>query len=348
MIDLAVRARFHLLFAQVRGRGDAYYRSPYEPPGLSLPQPPAEFDPLAYLLTQAHAAGIAVHAWVNVYYVWSDGNAQPPEGHIVREHPEWLLTDDQERRMDEFPVGHWTGSGLEGYFVSPASRAAREHTVAVIEDLVRRYAVDGIHLDYLRYPGDRFGFGTGERTRFALEYGVDPLELRRERPRVTGIIGALGAESLDELVIEWRAQQIDSLVAAVREAIGPLPLSAAVIPDHITARRRKGQDWVRWVQRGAVDFVALMAYSYQPDELQREIHYLRNVTGLDKLLVGLPLFDGRARFLEPSVALLREEGVMGYSLFSYRQLAEHPFSVKFLESVFLAEPDSLDPHLPDN
>ena len=341
VIDIAQRGRFQLLFVQVRGRGDAYYRSPYEPPGLSLKQPPSVFDPLAYLLARAHEAGIAVHAWVNVYYVWSDDGSEPPAGHIVREHPEWLLTDDRGERMDRFPVDHWTDNGLEGYFVSPANRAAREHTVAVIEDLAQRYEIDGVHLDYVRYPGMGFGYSKAERTHFALEYGADPAELRRDRERIADIIGDEGVGSLDELLIEWRTQQVDSLVMGVRRAIAPMPLSAAVIPDHVRARDEKGQDWVYWLQHGLVDFVVLMAYSYRPDELQREITYLNNVVGLDRLVVGLPLFDGRARYLEPSVALLRQEGIKGFSLFSYRQLANNPFSLGFLESVFLAPADSL-------
>ncbi|MBI4720887.1 MAG: family 10 glycosylhydrolase [Chitinivibrionia bacterium] len=295
LVDIAVRARFHVIFAQV-------------------------------------------HAWVNILYVWSDGRAAPPENHVIRLHPDWILTDDRGRRMDEFPVEYWTERGFEGYYLSPALREVREYTASVIEDLAGKYPIDGVHLDYIRYPGKLFGYGEYERTDFALRCGVDPLLLLDDRPRITNVIGETGAMSLDAQLAEWRVQQIDSLVAAIRQAVPGLTLSAAVVSD-LDQARQKGQDWAGWVQNGLVDFAVLMAYGYRPEPLQRHIQHLKNVMSTDRFVVGLPLFDGRAQYLERSVSLLREEGVSGYSLFSYKQLADNPFSVGFLGQVFFGEPE---------
>jgi uncharacterized lipoprotein YddW (UPF0748 family) len=341
MIDVAVRARFHIIFAQVRGRGDAFYRSALEPLGIELEKPLSEFDPLRYLLDRAHGEGIQVHAWVNVFYVWSDGHAEPPHGHVVHLHPEWLLTDESGRRMDELGIDSLNSLGIEGYFLSPASGEVRKYTVEVIKDIVSAYDVDGIHLDYIRFPGPEYGYSKEDRTSFALRYGVDPLDLIDNRRSIVNLIGEEGAESLDGLFRSWRVQQVDSMVAAVRNALGVLPLSAAVIADPREASRLKAQDWTRWVQKRYVDFVVLMAYNLPPEKLRDVARYLNNAIGVDRYLVGLPLFGGRARYLAPSVSLLRKEGVIGYSLFSYRQLAEHPFSIRFLNSVFLEkeEPD---------
>ncbi|UCH84032.1 MAG: family 10 glycosylhydrolase, partial [Candidatus Latescibacterota bacterium] len=163
-VDYAVRARFHMLFVQVRGRADAYYRSDIEPAARGLERPLEVFDPLAYFLLRAHEAGIAVHAWINVFYVWSDHENPPPDDHIVRTHPEWLVANREGVQMNELPVSVWTHRGLEGYFVSPGNPDARRHIVEVVRDITSRYAVDGIHLDYVRYPGVDFDYSKAQRT----------------------------------------------------------------------------------------------------------------------------------------------------------------------------------------
>src|SRR5262245_3381523 len=65
-VDQARAAGINALFVQVRGRGDAFYRSDLAPRSALLDEAPADFDPLARLLARAHASGLQVHAWINV------------------------------------------------------------------------------------------------------------------------------------------------------------------------------------------------------------------------------------------------------------------------------------------
>jgi uncharacterized lipoprotein YddW (UPF0748 family) len=344
MVDYAIRARFQLLFVQVRGRADAYYRSDLEPEGLSLKQPIAQFDPLDYFLTRCREAGISVHAWVNVFLVWSDGSRKPPPGHLAAEHPEWLVTNVSGLRMDQRALDEWLAEGQTGYFVSPSRADVREHTTRVIQEIASRYRVDGIHLDYIRYPGPQFDFGPSERTMFALRYGIDPVwfagpgrwDPANPDRRMLDEPGV--PEVLDSLRVEWRAAQVESLLVSIRRAIGPVPLSAAVLPEPERARADEGQDWIGWIQKGLVDFVVPMAYTQEPGELVRLVEKLRRMIGVDRLLMGLPVFDGRERYLGYSVSLLRRQGVIGYSLFSANELEKEPYSLPFLERVFPETP----------
>jgi uncharacterized lipoprotein YddW (UPF0748 family) len=335
-VDYAARARFHLLFVQVRGRGDAYYLSELEPPAPRLERPLDVFDPLAYFLERAHSEGIAVHAWINVCYVWSNPEVRPPPTHVATEHPEWLMTSRDSVRMDERPLDHWRSRGLEGYYVSPGNPAVRKHTIEVVSDIVSRYPVDGVHLDYIRYPSRAFDFSPADRTEFALHYGVDPMLLEREDDELVRLVGEEDFVLLDSLRTEWRVSQVDSIVRMVRTAIGDRPLSAAVFPDFATARVTKGQDWLRWVHDGLVDFVVPMAYTLEPADLSERVRLIARTIGSDRFLVGLPVYDGKSSYLGYSVSLLRRQGVLGYSLFSYNALAEERFSLQFLERVFLA------------
>ena len=132
---------------QVRGRGDAYYASRLEPRAETLSSD--GFDPLAHLVRAGAAVGVRVHAWGNVFFVWSSPEGALPKSseHLVRRHPDWLLRPAGVKYLD--PVG---GSDWEGIYIDPKNVAAREHTLAVFADIASRYRIEGFHYDYVRYP----------------------------------------------------------------------------------------------------------------------------------------------------------------------------------------------------
>jgi uncharacterized lipoprotein YddW (UPF0748 family) len=347
LVDFAAQTRFHMLFVQVRGRGDAYYVSAIDPPAPALKAPLADFDPLRYLLSLAHREGIAVHAWINVNYVWSNPDAAPPPTHLVTRHPEWILTDARGTRMDKVPVSKWKAERMEGYFLSPGIAAFRRHMANVVRELVTTYDIDGVHLDYIRYPNKTYSFDPYSRSAFALKWGVDPVELARNRRGVEKVVGSPALGAMDSIYSETRVAQIDSMVAAIHAACGKKPLSAAVIADPATARSDKGQDWSRWVHRQWVDFVVPMAYSMPPLEIEGRAVIYHRLVGVDRVLIGLGVYDGRDEFLAESVELLREVGVAGYAIFSYNALDELVDGAALIEEAVLppdttgAETDSL-------
>jgi uncharacterized lipoprotein YddW (UPF0748 family) len=347
VVDFAVQTRFHVLFVQVRGRADAYYQSSLDPPSPALKAPLSDFDPLRYLLTLAHRAGIEVHAWLNVCYAWSDAKNAPPSSHLVARHPEWVLTDSRGVRMDRVPVSKWKSERMEGYFLSPGVAEFRTHMAAVVNELVTAYDVDGIHLDYIRYPNREYSFDAESRSRFLLAYGVDPVEIARNRAALERTVGPRALAAMDSLQSESRAAQVDSLVAAIHGACGGRPLSAAVVADAAEARADKGQDWARWVHRGWVDFVVPMAYSMPPLEIEARARVYNRLVGVDHVLIGLGVYDGRDEYLAEAVELLRDVPVAGYAIFSYNVLEENIDGAALIETALLppdtteAEEDSL-------
>jgi len=341
MIDFAKQARIHLLFVQVRGRGDAYYRSSLVPPGSELEFSLDTFDPLEHVLVLAREAGISVHAWVNVYYVWSNPDVPPPAGHVLAQHPEWALSDGAGMTMIERKLQWWQQEGIEGYYLSPAIPEVRQHLLDVVGELLSSYSVDGIHLDYVRYPGRDWGFDAAGRTDFALRWGVDPVRLRVEREAIEANIGARAVSAMDSLYIESRVAAIDSFVIGLRVLTGDLPLSAAVMPDAEVARYDKGQGWMRWVHQRWVDFVVPMMYNDRPGDARDRIRILHNSIGHDRLLAGLALHDGRHLYLPRLITALREEHTLGYSLFSYNVLADMRFPVRLIDEAFVAEGEEM-------
>ena len=81
---------FNHIFVQVRGRGDSFYNSEFVPKSI-LVDP--NFDPLNYLINKCKSKNIKVHAWINVYYLWSSKKHPPQNDHLFFQRPEWI---DQE------------------------------------------------------------------------------------------------------------------------------------------------------------------------------------------------------------------------------------------------------------
>jgi uncharacterized lipoprotein YddW (UPF0748 family) len=342
VVDFATQTRTHMLFVQVRGRADSFYRSAIEPPAAILTAPLADFDPLEYLITLAHRDGIAVHAWINVFLVWSDMSRTPPGGHLAARHPDWLVTDADGVRMDRIPSSRWKRAGLEGWFVSPGNLEMRAHMARVVKELVTQYEIDGIHLDYIRYPNRDYTFDPASRSTFALKWGVDPAEASHgDRAAMQRLIGPGALTLIDSLYAEWRVQNVDSMVATIRRACGTKALSAAVVPDPATARRENGQDWASWVHNGWADFVVPMAYNFPPLELEHRAVVYNRMLGEDRWLMGLGVFDGRDEYLAESVELLREVGVAGYAIFSYNVLEKEGYGAELIENALLP-PDTAD------
>ena len=125
--------------AQMRPFGDALYESSLFPwshlcTGTQGQAP--GFDPLDVLITEAHARGLSLEAWINPYRLKSSA-AMPPsigETNLMHIHPEWCCT-----------VG-------EGVYLNPAIPEAAAYVVQGVAELVERYAVDGIHFDDYFYP----------------------------------------------------------------------------------------------------------------------------------------------------------------------------------------------------
>ena len=195
LVRSARASGFNTLLVQVRGRGDAYFADGLEPRADGLAAQRADFDPLQTVITRARAEGLRVHAWVNVNLVASAAELPAGRGHIVYRHPEWLMVPKPlavelaraGSRSPEFlgRLARWTRAAeeVEGLFASPGLPDAAAHTVAVIDDLVARYPVDGVHLDYLRYPGPEFDYNLGVLREFRADLEPQLPEAERRRLR---------------------------------------------------------------------------------------------------------------------------------------------------------------------
>ncbi|MFN6964531.1 MAG: glycoside hydrolase family 10 protein [Pyrinomonadaceae bacterium] len=136
-LDLAQKLRLNAVVFQVRPMADAVYRSRLEPWSEFLTGQMGkaqDFDPLAFLVTEAHRRGILVHAWFNPYRAFHPSAKTISDYHISKTHPEFVRDYGRYKWLD------------------PTDAAAQRHSLEVIKDVVRRYDVDGVHFDDYFYP----------------------------------------------------------------------------------------------------------------------------------------------------------------------------------------------------
>jgi len=139
-LDMHKRNGMNAVIVQVRPSADAFYPSKLEPwsqwlTGVQGKSPSPYYDPLQFMIEEAHKRGMEFHAWLNPYRAnFNVNSASIASNHITRIHPDWFLT-----------------YGGKKYF-DPSNKAGQDHVVAVVRDIVRRYDVDAIHMDDYFYP----------------------------------------------------------------------------------------------------------------------------------------------------------------------------------------------------
>jgi len=134
ILDDHKAANMNAVLWQARQSGTAYYNSSYEPWGYYAGYSDPGYDPLEYVIQEAHKRGIEVHAWFNAFHASSLHAGAP-----AAEHPDWVCRDQSGIPMNESRA------------LSPGMTAVREYTLNAAMEMVNNYAIDGIHLDYIRW-----------------------------------------------------------------------------------------------------------------------------------------------------------------------------------------------------
>ncbi len=331
-VELAHRGGFNTLFVQVRGRGDAYYRSRYEPRAEPLAEQSESFDPLAHMLACAGEVGLKVHAWLNVFYIWNE--PQPPQSkhHLFHRSPDWIARD----RYNRYQMT--TTSAVEGVYLCPSHSGVRAHLLKVFADVAQQYrTLSGIHLDYVRYPNADYCYCEGCRTRFVawLQNRLPSHRARALRVRFKEPLAWIRAFPSEWSL--WRREQVNIFVRQLSQklrALNPqLVLSAAVWAGYAHAYRNKFQDWRRWLQQDWLDTLVLMAYNPNTQVVLKQLREAKS------LLKGRPLIGGIGAWLIPpqstlsKIQAVRQLGLRGFSLFSYDALTEGGNRSDYLEAL---------------
>ncbi|MGE0399421.1 MAG: glycoside hydrolase family 10 protein [Kofleriaceae bacterium] len=317
IIDRAAAAHFNAVFLQVRGEGDAYYRSAHEPWSRrlagALGRDPG-WDPLQVAIDRAHAHGMELHAYVNVFSAWPTSLALPaaegPTQHPLYAHPDWLAVTSAHVNADS-----------EYRWFSAGNPAVRAHNVAVVTDLLASYAVDGLHLDRIRQPGSDYSHDAVTEAAYTAAKAQDP---------------ALTWSRFMRAQVDAMVADIHAAVVATRPAA---KLSAAVwgiyepLPGCSTSQglRDYHQDSLAWLDREIMDALAPMMYwSIEPGACTDWATLARGFIaerGTRQIWAGMhALDDGAFDFaqIRARVDLARTDGAQGVMVYASTYLDEDP------------------------
>jgi uncharacterized lipoprotein YddW (UPF0748 family) len=342
IMENAARANFNIVYFQARASGDAYYRSEIEPCAArlcgKLGGTPA-YDPLDVAIREGHRRGLEVHAYLNALTARPagiEGQCRPmPEPdpgnprHILLQHPEWVMSDRNGRRLP-------CPNGEEYVWLSPSFAGVRTQLARVAADIARRYDVDGIHLDRIRYPGNAWSWDAVSRAEFGRNPDQYPAEWREYR---TGLVNKMVRETYDS-------------VTAVKPA---LVVSAAVWGIYTDAWNWKTlagktdlmQDGRAWARDGYMDVLVPMTYSRIKEHcaridwgcmLDEQLKGSERETGR-QMYIGIDASKG-AREVVSQIRMARERGATGMAVFSYSAL-DGSRAWGLLASTVFSEPASV-------
>lgn len=319
MLSEAIAANLTDILIEVRYRSDALYKPNRNKDSYPNPEPRSYilpdngFDPLEYTLRKAQPLNLKVHAWVVVFNATPLNNGHLANNYIYRNHFNWITHDRNGKQMNS--------PEQFGYFIDPGVPEVREHVLNVLSDLVSGYPeLDGLHLDYIRYPNTTWGY--------------HPISVQRyETHKITH-----GYMSWNQ----WRIMQVTSFVDQVSrqvKSINPsILLSAAVFANYTDAVNAYAQEWKDWLDKGLVDQIYPMAYNVDLSEYNRHLSTIAAMGYNDRIVIGVRAWDANGGSLLSSnpnafsryyvedvatrIAINRESRFAGTALFSYDGLVK--------------------------
>jgi uncharacterized lipoprotein YddW (UPF0748 family) len=234
-----------------------------------------DFDPLDDVIEKAHAAGIEVHAWVNATPIWNAATPPPDPNHVLNTNGHDATGADRwlTKRSDGAEIG---GANMRN--IDVANAAATDYVVDGIASIVREYDVDGINLDYIRYPDDN----PADPDNYQSDWGYSEVSLARFQA-ATGRTDI--PEPSDDEFSDWRREQLTDFVRKIYLTMYELDPQAALSINGITywygpqteggweATRTYAevlQDWRAWLAEGIIDVNVAMNYkrNWLPEQAQ--------------------------------------------------------------------------------
>lgn len=228
-------AGVNIVLPNMAWAGMAHYASKILPQSKTFKQ---YGDQLSQCVTAARKHGLEIHVWK---ITWNLEGA--PKGFV-----------EKMRKEGRTQVSS-TGKPLN--WLCPSHPKNVQLELESMLEIVSNYDVDGIHLDYIRYPGSHACYCEECRKRFTLA-------TRQQIEKwPTAVLPKSGTYS--DKYIEWRSQQITRLVRLLykrmRETNPDIKLSAAVFGGYPACVPSIGQDWIAWAKAGYIDFVCPMNYT---------------------------------------------------------------------------------------
>jgi uncharacterized lipoprotein YddW (UPF0748 family) len=336
LMNMGAKCGLTDLFIQVRGRGELYYESKLEPKTPEILD--KNFDPLAYILSHPLAKNFRIHAWLNVFFIWSADTLPRLHNHIINKRPDWLAYSKINGNMlMQYPKSAKIENS-EGIYVSPLHPEVQQYFTKLVEDLVTQYNIDGIHLDYIRFPNTNFDLHPLVIKNFRRKYFVNPTEFLIDPEKFVQKFSLIGYElyinKWKKFLMNGLSDYIESFSTKMKSKKSQIILTAAVKPDVVQARWEYFQDWYTWIKNGWLDMVVPMNYAADTLIFHSRLSSYMNLMKNNQYIVGISLFNQSEKDVILKIKKTVELSKTGFVLFSYDQLKENRSIQTFLKKEF--------------
>lgn len=239
-------------------------------------------DKLSLLLTRIDTMDVKVHAWVDVYSLWQKNKYPDNVNHFYFGCKECLESDingrsDGDINLDQIQSFEW-----EGIFLSPLHPIVNNYILSIIDEIIEKYNIDGIFLDYLRYQDYYYGYNIKGINEFENNYGINPQDINR------GIISrryGYNKNQIDSLKLVWdnfKSDKITELLKTIKNDIKyqNLIIGASAMSDPLESKNRWHQDWGLWLNEDIIDYIVInnsdlnfINFNYLIKKINNQINY---------------------------------------------------------------------------
>lgn len=284
--------------------------------GFTVQNPIFEgIDPLAIWIKEAHKRNIKIHVWFESFYI---GNKSPEmnEKSILAVKPYWQNITKQKVDYKGYvphPQEH------NGYFLDPSNPEVIKFLTSLIGEIFARYNIDGLNLDYIRYPNiskenynNQWGYTPYARDEFFKTFEIDPFEFEKD----------------SSLWQEWNQYRKDKITDYIKKVSDlaknrNIVLSAVIFPDYKVSVQTKFQDWAKWLDEGYLNAITPLILT-SDDNLAKNMLEEIKKKSQDKAIVYPGLFAG---FIESDpedllrqIHIIRKLKLQGVILFDWAHL----------------------------
>ena len=326
VLEFAEKNGFNHIFAQVRGRGDSFYNSSIVPKSNLVD---LKFDPLHYLLSNCKNKDIKVHAWLNIYYLWSSPSKPSQKNHLFFLKPNWLdrkINDEYILKKKFLNKEKKLVIDREGFFLAPTNPDVNLHLISVISELTQNYKIDGIHYDYIRYHSADYGYNKIGLSIFS--------ELSNNENKFFN-------EDLNRIFLDFKSNSITKFVKRANiEIKNNLPnciISAAVKPNIFNAKLTFSQEWDLWLSAGYIDWAVPMNYNTDNNNFVQNMYIIKDNLPRrfhDKIIVGISTYNQSPRSAGKKINRLKRMNFNNISIFSYSTMVKNPNYWRVLKRYF--------------
>lgn len=308
IFDDIEKKNLNTIYLQVRSNGTVLFKSSYDPFSPYITGKVDEmgsYDPLKFAVEEAHKRGLEIHAWLNTMRTFNTSDISILENpkHVCSSHPYWVYKKEED-------------NGSTSFWLNPGLPEVRQYLVDLIDELVRNYDIDGVQLDFIRYPKEP----VNDLDSYAL-YG--------------------SGENLDK----WRRENINTFISTLSSTIKSTKpfIKLGVTPIGIyenlpTARGLEGrndvfQDSRKWLSSGAIDYIVPQVYWNIKDNPRYEdlVKDWVNSSYGKNVIIGIAAYkESVVKEISEEINIARMNNSSGVAFFRYSNIADITFD-KFYE-----------------